>query len=57
MPDAFRYLLCSKLCQHNRLVPTLWVNLIKFFELSSGYTAFADDALNVNKMNVCTGGT
>ena len=22
MLDAFRYLLCSKLCQHNRLVPT-----------------------------------
>ena len=24
MLNAFRYLLCSKLCQHNRRVPSFW---------------------------------
>ena len=28
MLDAFRHLLCSKLCQHNRLVPTFEVDII-----------------------------
>ena len=30
--------------------------MIWFFDHSSGHTAFADDALNVNKMNVRPGG-
>ena len=32
-------------------------NLLFLFDQSSGHTAFADDALNVNRMNVNPGGT
>ena len=36
MLNAFRYLLCSKLCQHNRRVPTLMYTTMIYLDLWKG---------------------
>ena len=36
--------------------PIDFYNVFWFFDHGSGHTAFAEDALNVNRMNICPGG-
>ena len=49
--DTLPCVLIVKVKYPRELYDVIWL-----FDHSSGHTAIADDALNVNRMNVCSGG-